>query len=96
MVRVACIVVIADIPEALRGHANSLSFDLTDDSLHYNFVTIILECLDLSLNLAHDLFCPAFSRSVVVLLIFQVCLDDILNDLLYLRRVESNAKVSLL
>ena len=83
MVRVARVVVVLDIPEALGGDTDTLALDFADDCLHHNFVTIVFEGLDLSLDLAHDLLSPAFGRSVVVLLVLQVHLHDLFHDLLH-------------
>lgn len=88
------IIIVGIVPQTLAGNSDALSSHLADYSLYDDLVGGNRKNLDLLLNLAHDSLDLSLGLSLVVLLTLEVLLDDLLNDIADLGRVESKQGVS--
>ena len=84
-----CPVVVLVVPQALRCDSDTLSSDLADDSLHDDLVGRNVEGLDLHLYLVGDQLSHHLRSRVLVLLVFKVSKNNLLNALFNLRGIES-------
>ena len=90
LVRVARVVIICIVPQALRCNAYTLSSHLTNDTLNDNLVTGNMALIfDLCSDGVDDLFCPVLGVSVFVLLVSKHTLNNRLYYFLDFGGVES-------
>ena len=85
----AGIIIVGIVPETLWGDTDTLAGNLSNNSLHDNFVGGDVEQFHLRLYLLNDVFNPGFGLSLVVLFALKLFLDYILYDVAHLWRVKS-------
>lgn len=82
-------VVVLHIPKALGRETDALTTHLSNNGLHNNFVGRNAKVLQHSSDLVYNLLSLLLGFLMVVILVFEVAGDDLLNDLLYLAGVKS-------
>ena len=83
------VVIVHLIPETLGGQTDSLSIHLSDNTLNNNFVAWHVETLNGRSNLVDDVFRLFLGVHGIVVLALEVELNDVLNDFVNSRGVES-------
>ena len=78
-VREGCEVIILFIPEALTGNADTLALSLTDNGLHNDLVRWYAQAFNRRLDFVGDSLSHILGMRVIILLVFQVVLDDLLD-----------------
>ena len=77
----SCVIIVGLVPKALAGNSDTLSSNLTDNSLHNDLVSRDGKSLDLLLNLANNSLHLSLSLGLIVLFILKVLSDNSLNDI---------------
>ena len=72
-------VVVLLVPEALAGNADTLALSLTDNGLHNDLVRWYAQAFNRRLDFIGDSLSHILGMRVIILLVFQVVLDDLLD-----------------
>ena len=86
------VVIVHFVPEALGSETDTLSINLSDNTLNDNFVARYVESFNGGSNLVDNVFSLFLGIDGVIVLSLKVELNHILDDLLDSRGVESKNK----